>query len=195
MGKSRGNLHCAPSLLILHSWERLFADNARLWLDAWKRFIFTGDGFAGALSIDSTMLSIVHKRFSQMAPWFRTIRPAASRKLQRNFCFVSFVHTHSTSKSKSAYICLSRMRNASKHGFSKFWHKNFSYSRGKSETALGENRKDRVCLLLLFHEWQNLELLRGYPYFRNAILIFMIFRNKYVRAVMVGMYKSFHCRI
>ena len=80
------------------------------------------------------------------------------------------------------------MRNASKCGFSKFQHKNFSYSRGKSETALGENRKDRVCLLLLFHEWQNPELLRGYLYFQNALLILMIFRNKYSRAVMVGMY-------
>ena len=68
------------------------------------------------------------------------------------FCFVSFAYTQSTSEIKSAYFYLSRMRNTSKSGFGKFWHKNFSYSRGKLETALGENRKDRVCLLLLFHE-------------------------------------------
>ena len=45
-----------------------------------------------------------------------------------------------------------------------------------------------VCLLLPFHEWQNPELLRGYLYFLNALLILMIFRNKYGRAVTVGMY-------
>ena len=62
----------------------------------------------------------------------------------------------------------------------------------KTSATLGENRKGCVCLLLLFHEWQNLELLRGYPYFRNALLISMIFRNKYGRAVTVGIYALSH---
>ena len=48
----------------------------------------------------------------------------------------------------------------------------------KASATLGENQKGRVSLLLLFHEWQNPELLRGYPYFQNALLILMIFRNK-----------------
>ena len=64
----------------------------------------------------------------------------------------------------------------------KFWHKSFSYSQG-------ENRKGPVCLLLFFMIWQNLELLRGYLYFWNALLIIMIFQNKYCRAVIVGMYE------
>ena len=60
----------------------------------------------------------------------------------------------------------------------------------KASATPRENRKGCVCLLLLFHEWQNVELLRGYPYFRNALLILMIFQNKYGRAVTAGMYAS-----
>ena len=58
----------------------------------------------------------------------------------------------------------------------------------KVSAILRKNWKGRVCLLLLFHEWQNPELLRGYPYFQNVLLLLMIFRNKYSRAVTVGMY-------
>ena len=48
-----------------------------------------------------------------------------------------------------------------------------------------------VFVIIVFHEWQNPEQLRGYPYFRNALSIFMIFRNKYSRAVTVAcMYTS-----
>ena len=47
---------------------------------------------------------------------------------------------------------------------------------------------ENAVFVVVFHERQNLELLRGYPYFWNAQLIFMIFRNKYGTAVMVGMY-------
>ena len=40
----------------------------------------------------------------------------------------------------------------------------------EASATLGENWKGCVCLLLLFHEWQNPEL-RDYPYFWNALLI------------------------
>ena len=46
----------------------------------------------------------------------------------------------------------------------------------KASATLRKNRKSSVCLLL-FHEWQIPELLRGYPYFRNTLLILMIFQN------------------
>ena len=39
-------------------------------LNVWKHLLFAGDGFAGARSIDSAMLSLTHKMFSQMASWF-----------------------------------------------------------------------------------------------------------------------------
>ena len=72
-------------------------------LNIWKHLLFAGDGFEGARSIDLAMLSIVHQTFSQMLPWFQCIWLAASLTLQRNFfCFVSFVHSQSTSESKSA---------------------------------------------------------------------------------------------
>ena len=38
-------------------------------LNMWKHLLFAGDGFAGAQSIDSTMFSLVHETFWQMAPW------------------------------------------------------------------------------------------------------------------------------
>ena len=91
------------------------------------------------------------------------------------FCFVSFTHTQSTSESKSAYFCLLRMRIASKSGFSKFQHKSFGYSLEKS---------GRPCLFtVIFSMNENPELLGGYPYFLNALLIF---QNKYGTAVPVG---------
>ena len=71
-------------------------------LNVWKH-LFAGDGFAGARSKDSAILSIVHETFSQMVPWFQSIWLATSLKFQRNFfCFVSFVHAQSTSKRESA---------------------------------------------------------------------------------------------
>ena len=159
-------------------------------LNVRKHLLFDGDGFAGARSIDSAMLSLERETSLQMAPWFwRSIWLAGSwmrRSLWETFfCFVSFTHAQSTSRSKSAYFCLLRMCNAFKSAFKsafgKFQHKSFSYSQEKSE---------RPCLFLLFPEWQNPELLRGYPYFRNALLIFMNFLNKYGRAVTVGTYAS-----
>ena len=62
----------------------------------------------------------------------------------------------------------------------------------KASVTLWENRKGHVCLLL-FHEWHNSELLRGYPYLLNTLLILMIFWNKYGRVVMVGMYVLCGC--
>ena len=86
-------------------------------------------------------------------------------------CFMSFTHAHSTSVGKSAYLCFSRTHTMSKSGFGKFQHKNFGYSLEK----LGSPS------LLLFHEWENPELLRGYLYFWNALLILKIFRIWYSR--------------
>ena len=38
-------------------------------LNVWKHLLFTGDGFAGARSIDLAMLSLEHGTFLQMVPW------------------------------------------------------------------------------------------------------------------------------
>ena len=54
-------------------------------LNVWKQFLFAGDGFAGARSIDSAMLSVINKTFLQMVHWFRFIQFAALWKLRRNF--------------------------------------------------------------------------------------------------------------
>ena len=128
-------------------------------LNVWKRLLFAGDGFAGARSINSAMLSVVHKTFSQMAPWFRsTYRLAASWKLLRNFfCFMS---SQSTSKSKSAYFCPSRMCTVSKSGFGKIQHKSFRYSL--------EKWKGRVCCSCFMNDriWNFWEAIRisGTPF-------------------------------
>ena len=37
-------------------------------LNVWKWLLFTGDGFAGARSVDLAMLSLAHETFLQMAP-------------------------------------------------------------------------------------------------------------------------------
>ena len=50
-------------------------------LNLWKWLLFAGDGLAGAWSIDSAMLSVMHKMFSQMAALFQSIWLAALQKL------------------------------------------------------------------------------------------------------------------
>ena len=99
------------------------------------------------------------------------------RKLQRNFCFVFFAHALPRANRHISVFCACATH-----------PKVASVSSGtKASATLRENWKGWVCLLLLFHEWQNPELLRGYPYFQNALLI-LIFQNKYGRAITVGMY-------
>ena len=90
------------------------------------------------------------------------------------FYFMSFAHAQSTSESKSAYFCLSCMRTMSKRGFVKFRHKSFSYSLEKSE----------MCLLF-FHKWEESGT---FERLSVALLILMIFLNKYGTAAKVGMY-------
>ena len=75
---------------------------------------FTGDGLAGVRSKDLAMLSYIRKTFfhkcspdSAALFGFQLCRcDVLFTKLWRNFCFVSFAHTQSTFKSKSAYFCL-----------------------------------------------------------------------------------------
>ena len=107
-------------------------------LNIWKCLLFTGDGFAGARSIDLTTLSNVHETFSQMAPWFRSIRLTASQKLQRNFfCFMSSVHVQSILKSKSTLFVF---RTCTTH------QKVTLVSPGTNASAtLGKNQKRSVC--------------------------------------------------
>ena len=96
------------------------------------------------------------------------------------FCFVSFVHAKALPR---ANMHISVFRTCATHP------KVALVSSGtKASATLWKHWKGHVCLLLLFHEWQNLELLRGYPYFLNALLILVIFQNKYGRAVTVGTY-------
>ena len=86
----------------------------------------------------------------------------------------------STFQEQICNFCLSCMHNTSKSA---------SVSSGtNTSTTLRKNWKGCICFLLLFNEWQNLELLRGYPYFRNTLLIIVISRNKYGTATMVDMY-------
>ena len=110
-------------------------------LNIWKCLLFAGDGFEGARSIDSAVLSLEHKTFLQMAHWFwRSIQLAASwmwcSLWETFFCFVDFVHTQNTSESKSAYFCLLRVHNVSKSGFGKFLRKSFCYSQEKIRKAV-----------------------------------------------------------
>ena len=81
-----------------------------------------------------------------------------------------------------------------KFGETFFCFVSFVSSGTKASATLGENRRGHVCLLLFLHEWQNPELLKGYPYFQNALLILTIFQNKYGTAVMGGMY-VIYCRL
>ena len=102
-----------------------------------------------------------------------------------NFCFMSFIHAQSFLKKIffRANLHISVFCPRTMH------LKVASVSSGtKAPATLRKNQKGRVCLLFLFHERQKLELLQGYPYFLNALLIFMIFGNKYSKAVTVGMY-------
>ena len=86
-------------------------------LNVWKRLLFAGDGFAGAQSIDSAMLSLEHETFLQMALWSkRSIQLAASRmqcSLQETseklFLLRVFRAMRSTFQSKSACFYLSCM--------------------------------------------------------------------------------------
>ena len=55
---------------------------------------------------------------------------------------------------------------------------------------LSEKIEKVVFVVVAFHEWQNQELLGGHPYFQNALMIFMIFRNKYGTAVTVDMHEN-----
>ena len=62
----------------------------------------------------------------------------------------------------------------------------------KASATLWKNQKGYVfsSSSFFFHEGENPELLRGYPYFQNALLILIIFQNKYGTAVTVGMYAA-----
>ena len=118
-------------------------------LNVSKCLPFAGDSFEGAGSIDSAMLSLIHKTFFLWCPDSNDLLSlqlcgcnVLFWKLRRNFfCFLSFAQAQSTSKSKSTYFCLSQL-DVSKSGFSKFQHKSFSYSLEKSERPF--------CLLLFF---------------------------------------------
>ena len=139
------------------------------------------------------MLSLQHEMFSQMTPWFqRSIQLAALqmqcplRETLENFFFAScLLCTCKTLPRANLHIsCLSHMSTASKSGFGKFWHKSFSYS-------LEKFKLEKPCLfVVVFHEWENLKLLRDYLYFLNALLTLMIFQNKCGTAETVGMYAS-----
>ena len=99
------------------------------------------------------------------------------RKLQRNIFWLSVfrVSAEHFREQICIYAYLSQMRNASQSGFGKFQQKSFNYSWEKPE---------RLCLFVVVVSWMTeSELLRGYPYFQNALLILMIFLNKYRTAV------------
>ena len=119
-----------------------------------------------------------------MAPWFqRSIWLAAVRR----WC------SHWQTSCASCLSCrcralpranlhISDFRASAMHPkcFAKFQYKSFGYTREKLETP---------CLFAVVFSWLTKSgTLKGYLYFRNALLIFMIFRNTYGRAIKVGMY-------
>ena len=211
--KNQRAIHCAPPWSILYSWERClpimlncpsvhFTTVLRTseftqvppspltvmkghfswyaFLNIWKHLLSTGDGFAGARSTDSAKW---HSDSEDLSGLQLRRCDVLFGRLEKLFLLLVFHTPAEQSESKSAYFYLSHMRKTSKSGFSKFLHKSFSYSQGKSE---------KPCLFVVsWIKWQNPELLRGYPYFQNAQLILMIFQNKYGRAATVGMYE-FH---
>ena len=111
------------------------------------------------------------------------------QKLLKNFCFMPFMHVQSTSENKPAYFCLSAMRYTSKRGFSKFPHKKLQLLSGAIRKAVFRLLGFLVSFCLFFSQMAKSRTLRSYPHFWNALLIFLIFRNEYGRAVLVGMYK------
>ena len=122
-----------------------------------------------------------------MVSWFRqSIWPAASQtqcslwETSEKLCLLCVFRARTEYFREQICIFLSCRHTASKSGFGKFQHKSFGYSLEKSE---------RLCLLF-FREWENPELLRGFLYFWYALLILMIFWNKYGTAVTVGRYDS-----
>ena len=112
-------------------------------LSVWKHLLFAGDGFAGAWSIGSAMLSLEHETFLQMALWFRrSIRLAASqmrcslRETLEKLFFAS---------------CLSHMCRALPRANLHIPIFRACATRPKvAPVSSGKNRKGHVCLLLLF---------------------------------------------
>ena len=151
-------------------------------LNVWKRLLFTGDAFAGAWSIDTAILSLEHEILLQMVPWLRwSIWLADSQcslwETSEKLLLVAScpLCTCRTLPRANLNILVFRTCPLRPKWLSKFWHKTLA--------TLWKNWKGRISLLLFFHEWENPELLRGYPYFRNALLILMIFWNKYGTAI------------
>ena len=107
-------------------------------LNIWKRLVFAEDGFAGAWSKDSAMLSAwtwnvfingtpIPTTYSACS--FTDAMFSSVNIRETPFCFVPFAHVQSTSESKFAHFCLSHTHTTSKSGFGKFQHKGFGYSR------------------------------------------------------------------
>ena len=219
LGKIKGNLHCAPPFHI--SWSRPTVHQSNrfttvLWisefkqmspfssmvmkghfscyafLNIWKRLLFTGDIFAGVRSVDLAMLSFAHETFLQMVQQFqrsywlaasqmRCSLQETSEKLLLAVCLSCICRAL---PGINLHICLLCMCNASNSGFSKFQYKSFGYSLEKLE---------RLCLFVVFPEWQNPELWEAICISKNALLILwfsVIFRNKHGGAVTVGMYEA-----
>ena len=165
--QTSGFMQASPSLLTVMKGHFLWY----AFLNIWKRLLFAGDSFAGVRSIDSAMLSLEHETFLQMVLWFRRSIRLAVLRMRCSLWEISeklfLLHVFRTCATCPKVALVS--------------------SGTKASASLGENRKGHVCLLLLFHKWQNPELLRRYLYFWKTLLILMIFQNKYGRAVTVGM--------
>ena len=138
------------------------------------------------------MLSLSHRMFLQMASWFcSSIWLAVSRTQSALWDTLEKLLLHCVFRTHAAHfwglranlhISVFHTRTTRpKSGFGNFWYKSFGYSREKSE---------RPCLL--FSRMTKSRTWRDYPYFRNALLIFIIFRNEYSRAVTVSMYAKKH---
>ena len=140
-----------------------------------KHLLSAGDSFAGAQSTDSAMLSLRHETFFTNGALICNV---LFSKLWRNSS-VSCQLGMCTALPRSN-LHISVFHKCTRHP------KVASVSSPTKASATLVKSESPRCLL--FHEWQNPALLRDYPYFPNTLLIFMIFRNKYGRAVTVGMY-------
>ena len=139
-------------------------------LNVWKCLLFAGDGFAGAWLIDLAMLSIIHKTFLQMAPWFLSIRLAALLKFWRNFFwFKSFAHVQSTSKRNCASFLSFVNAQRIQSDLGKFPHKCYSYSQEKSK---------RQCLLFFFSWMKASETFERLSVFADRAIDFHDFQEQ-----------------
>ena len=123
----------------------------------------TGDSLANAQPIDSAMLSLAHKMFSQRVPWFKSsIQLAASQMwcslrdtLEKLLLLRVFCRALPRTNLHISALCTGTMHQKVASGT-----RSFSYSQEKMEKAVC------VCFLVCFFSWMTkFGTLRSDPFF------------------------------